>query len=183
MSMRHRRMSMNRLWQIARLAMVAPLFAMAGVAWADDSGPASYAPIADQPYSVQPASPASSTGNIIGYQPIPNSALPDVTMASAPTQAYGNPQAPAVASGQPSAAAAQPPSGENQAPYDYTTWLVGDGPYTLGRDDVIHIAVRNQPEFSGSFVITSTGAIQYSYLGDIPIAGMTKQERSEERRV
>ena len=168
---------MNRLWQAARLGVVAlSLLMMAGVALADDDGPASYAPIADQPYSAQPLTPASSTGNIIGYQPIPNSALPDVTMSSAPTQAYGNPQAPAVASGQPSAAAAQPPSGENQAPYDYTTWLVGDGPYTLGRDDVIHIAVRNQPEFSGNFVINSTGAIQYSYLGDIPIAGMTKQE-------
>jgi polysaccharide export outer membrane protein len=169
-------MSMNRWWNLARIALVALLLVMAERAWAEDPGQSSYEPITDQPYLAQPLSPAPSSGNIIGYQPIPNSALPDVTMVVVPASSYGNPESPAVPLGQPSTAAAQPPTGDNQAPYDYTTWLVGDGPYTLGRDDVIHIQVRNQPEFSGAFGISSTGAIQYSYLGDIPVVGMTKQE-------
>jgi len=76
----------------------------------------------------------------------------------------------------------QPPPGMASLPqtrgksYDYTTWLVGQGPYTLGRDDVIRIQVRNQPDFSGEFIVGPDGYIQYNYLGDVPILGMTKYE-------
>jgi polysaccharide export outer membrane protein len=58
----------------------------------------------------------------------------------------------------------------------YQFGVVGEGFYTLGRDDIIQIDVRNQPEFSGMFLIGFDGRIQYNYLGDIPIAGMTKYE-------
>jgi polysaccharide export outer membrane protein len=54
--------------------------------------------------------------------------------------------------------------------------VLGEGPYTLGRDDVISVSVRNQPEFSGTFAIGFDGSIQYNYVGDIPIAGLTKYE-------
>ena len=63
--------------------------------------------------------------------------------------------------------------------YDFTTWFVGKGPYTLGRDDVIRIEVRNQPEFSGDFTVGPTGKIQYNYLGDVHVAGLTKTELQE----
>jgi polysaccharide export outer membrane protein len=60
--------------------------------------------------------------------------------------------------------------------YNYTMYQVGNGPYTLGRDDVIQIDVRNQPDFSGNFIVGPDGSIQYNYIGDIPIVGMTKYE-------
>jgi polysaccharide biosynthesis/export protein len=66
--------------------------------------------------------------------------------------------------------------GPSPAGYDYSTWMVGQGPYTLGRDDIISIQVRNQAEFSGSFVIGPDGAIQYNYIGDVELLGLTKEE-------
>lgn len=53
------------------------------------------------------------------------------------------------------------------------------GEYTLGQDDVIQITVRNHPEFSGRFVIGPKGRIQYPFIGDIEIAGLTKTQASE----
>jgi polysaccharide export outer membrane protein len=110
-----------------------------------------------------PAQPGAYQGyGVIGYQPIPNEALPVGAQLGAQPMAPGQmPQMP------------QLPRGTN---YDYTMWLVGQGPYTLGRDDVIQIQVRNQPEFSGNFIIGPEGSIQYNYIGDIPIAGMNKNE-------
>ncbi|MCM8812094.1 MAG: polysaccharide export protein [Candidatus Omnitrophica bacterium] len=102
------------------------------------------------------------TPNVIGYQPIPNSALPG-------------------ASGNVVPADSDQPRRTQQLPetYDFTTWFVGKGPYTLGRDDVIRIQVRNQPDFSGDFVVGPTGAIQYNYLGDVSVLGLTKNEVQE----
>lgn len=57
--------------------------------------------------------------------------------------------------------------------------LPSEGPYTLGRGDVIRLLVRGQPEFSGDFVIGPDGKIQYSYLGDLPAAGKTKEQLKE----
>ncbi|MFC1514967.1 polysaccharide biosynthesis/export family protein [Candidatus Omnitrophota bacterium] len=48
--------------------------------------------------------------------------------------------------------------------------------YTLGKDDVIAIAVRNQPEFSGEFVVGPDGDIQYTFVGDIRAEGLTKED-------
>jgi len=54
---------------------------------------------------------------------------------------------------------------------------IGKGePYTLGKGDVIEIIVRNQPEFSGKFVIGPDGNIQYRFVGDIKAEGLTKEE-------
>jgi polysaccharide export outer membrane protein len=129
------------------------------------------------------------SGNIIGYQPIPNSALDAANLGhatpapSAARPAY--PGAAGVAAGgnfsygqtaplQPQGAAG--PGPQPGLPASYLTGIVGEGFYTLGRDDVIHIDVRNQPEFSGAFAVGFDGKIQYNYLGDIPIAGLTKYE-------
>jgi len=48
--------------------------------------------------------------------------------------------------------------------------------YTLGPDDVIEISVRRHPEFSDQFGINAEGKIQYKFVGDIEIEGMTKTD-------
>ena len=48
--------------------------------------------------------------------------------------------------------------------------------YTLGKDDVISIIVRNQPEFSGQFIVGPDGKIQYNFVGDIKAQGLTKEQ-------
>ncbi|MBN1586817.1 MAG: polysaccharide export protein [Candidatus Omnitrophica bacterium] len=57
--------------------------------------------------------------------------------------------------------------------------ILGSGPYTLGIGDVVQIMVRGQPEFSGSFVVGPDGALQYTFVGDVPAVGMTKNELKE----
>ncbi|MBI3999829.1 MAG: polysaccharide export protein [Candidatus Omnitrophica bacterium] len=59
--------------------------------------------------------------------------------------------------------------------------VVGEGSdYTLGIDDVVTIIVRNQPDFSGRFVVDPEGNIQYNFVGDIPAEGKTKEELKAE---
>ena len=66
------------------------------------------------------------------------------------------------------------PSARGQMPVLGT---LGEGSeYTLGRDDVVNILVRNQREFSGKFVIGPGGNIQYNFVGDIKAEGLTKGE-------
>jgi len=121
----------------------------------------------------QPAyQPIQDTPGIIGYRPISNEALAGVVAAQ--PQASPVYQA-APGPGQGSSQGGGIPTQYNLPPA-YLTGILGDGPYTLGRDDVIRIAVRNQPEFSGEFRIGFDGRIQYNYLGDLPIAGLTKYE-------
>ncbi|MBN1688145.1 MAG: polysaccharide biosynthesis/export family protein [Candidatus Omnitrophica bacterium] len=55
--------------------------------------------------------------------------------------------------------------------------VIGEGSdYTLGIDDVVTVIVRNQPDFSGRFVIDPEGNIQYNFVGDIKAEGKTKEE-------
>jgi len=48
--------------------------------------------------------------------------------------------------------------------------------YTLGPDDIISIEVRRHPEFSGEYTINSEGKIEYKYIGDVIVTGLTKNE-------
>jgi protein involved in polysaccharide export with SLBB domain len=48
--------------------------------------------------------------------------------------------------------------------------------YTLGPDDVIEIVVRRHEEFSGTYPINAEGKIQYKFVGDIEVKGLTKNE-------
>ena len=58
--------------------------------------------------------------------------------------------------------------------------IIGEAtPYTLGNGDVLQITVRNQPEFSGQFVIGPDGKIQYTFVGDIEATGLTKAQLKE----
>ena len=55
--------------------------------------------------------------------------------------------------------------------------LIGEGTtYTLGKGDVVEITVRNQPDFSGQFVVGPEGNIQYMFVGDIKVEGLTKEK-------
>jgi len=63
------------------------------------------------------------------------------------------------------------------AHYSPYTEVIGEGSkYTLGTDDVVTIIVRNQPDFSGRFVVDPEGNIQYNFVGDIKASGKTKDE-------
>jgi protein involved in polysaccharide export with SLBB domain len=53
------------------------------------------------------------------------------------------------------------------------------GRYTLGPNDVIEVAVMRHPEVSGQYIINQDGHIQYEFVGDIFISGMTKEEATE----
>ena len=149
---------MKRLRTIA-FVMLAVLTFAHRPGWAAKSDESSPTPAPVSSY----ATSQTPSPEVLGYQPIPNNALPDVTLASAPM---------------PTSAGQLPQAGMPTGPrsYNYTTWLVGQGPYTLGRDDVIRIQVRNQPDFSGDFIVGPDGYIQYNYLGDVPVLGMTKYE-------
>jgi len=48
--------------------------------------------------------------------------------------------------------------------------------YTLGPDDVIEIMVQRHTEFSGVFPVNLEGKIQYEFVGDIDVTGLTKKE-------
>lgn len=57
--------------------------------------------------------------------------------------------------------------------------LMGSLNYTLGASDVIEVTVIRHPEVSGQFVINSEGNIQYNFVGDVPMAGLTKKKVEE----
>lgn len=56
--------------------------------------------------------------------------------------------------------------------------LAGDqgSRYTLGPTDVVEINVLRHPEVSGLYIINSEGKIQYEFVGDVQVGGMTKEE-------
>jgi polysaccharide export outer membrane protein len=57
--------------------------------------------------------------------------------------------------------------------------MVESTTYTLGPEDVIAIEVKRHPEFSGEYKINSEGKIEYKYVGDVIVEGMTKKELKE----
>ncbi len=51
--------------------------------------------------------------------------------------------------------------------------------YTIGPDDVIEVGVLRHPELSGKYVISKEGKIQYEFVGDLLVNGMTKEALTE----
>ena len=51
-----------------------------------------------------------------------------------------------------------------------------DSTYTLGEEDVIEVTVARHPEVSKQYIINNEGKIQYEFVGDIQIAGLTKKQ-------
>ena len=175
---------LSRAGRITTACLVA-LGVTAATAWAEDSVQVNVRPATTgQPTSYQPVQVPS--GNIIGYKPIPSSALeaamggpagaPPQAVQAYPGQAQTGLMPGAVPMGVAAGTVPGVPSTPGQLPVSYQFGIVGEGFYTLGRDDVIQIEVRNQPEFSGVFAVGFDGRIPYSYLGDIPVAGLTKFE-------
>ena len=54
-----------------------------------------------------------------------------------------------------------------------------DTHYTLGPNDVITITVQRHPEVSGKYAINAEGKIQFEFVGDILITGMTKDQAKD----
>jgi len=54
--------------------------------------------------------------------------------------------------------------------------------YTLGPEDVLEISVMRHPEFSGKYNISMDGKLQYKFVGDIDVNGLTKAQLEEKLR-
>lgn len=57
--------------------------------------------------------------------------------------------------------------------------ITEDVKYTLGPNDVIEIQVRRHPEFSGQYAVNSEGKIEYKFVGDVVVDGLTKTQLKE----
>jgi len=51
--------------------------------------------------------------------------------------------------------------------------------YTLGPDDIVEITVMDRPDFSGTYPVSLEGKIQYKFVGDMYVRGMTKGQLEE----
>lgn len=54
--------------------------------------------------------------------------------------------------------------------------------YTLGPDDVVEVTVMRHPEFSGTYPVNQEGKLQYKFVGDIQVTGMTKVQLEDKIR-
>ncbi|MCM8781562.1 MAG: polysaccharide export protein [Candidatus Omnitrophica bacterium] len=54
--------------------------------------------------------------------------------------------------------------------------------YTLGPEDIVEIMVLRHPEFSGVYPINQEGKIQYKFVGDMDVKGLTKQQLEQKIR-
>lgn len=54
-----------------------------------------------------------------------------------------------------------------------------DESYTLGPNDVLDIRVQSHPELSGAYPLNAEGKIQYEFVGDVALGGMTKNAAVE----
>lgn len=88
----------------------------------------------------------------------------DTTM---PKAIIGKEDVPAQAQPQPNLVLAQPLS--SSVKFDPLN-------YTLGPDDEIEIMVMRHPEFSGVYPINLEGKLQYKFVGDIDVNGLTKKQ-------
>ena len=182
-------MLMQLTWKVTQFIIVQlVVMTMISAAWGEENtSPEAYPSYPSESQSTYQSTPGPTpSGNIIGYKPIPSSALESAMLGVAPAPAQARPAYPVAGQDQAMGYAAPAPAqggiaasggaATSELPIGYLTGIVGEGFYTLGRDDVIHINVRNQPEFTGSYAVGYDGRIQYNYLGDIPVAGMTKYE-------
>lgn len=55
--------------------------------------------------------------------------------------------------------------------------------YTLGPDDAVEISVMRHPEFSGIYPINQEGKLQYKFVGDIDVTGLTKQQLEQKIKI
>ena len=54
--------------------------------------------------------------------------------------------------------------------------------YTLGAEDVVEVSVMRHPEFSGTYPINQEGKLQYKFVGDMQVTGLTKSQLEDKIR-
>ena len=91
---------------------------------------------------------------------------------------------PAWAAPEDSTTGATPPVAQSTAPAVVPVAATQFDPlkYTLGPDDAIDISVMRHPEFSGVYPVNQEGKIQYKFVGDIEVNGLTKAELEQKIR-
>ncbi|MCR4336418.1 MAG: polysaccharide biosynthesis/export family protein [Candidatus Omnitrophica bacterium] len=72
------------------------------------------------------------------------------------------------------ATVAETPGQEQPIAEDIPVLFEGSSQYTLGKTDIIEVSVQRHPEVSGQYMINNEGKIQYEFVGDVPLEGMTK---------
>lgn len=156
---------MRRFLTVSTMTVILLQGLQAGIALAEDNSAANgsnySANVQSQPTPQGPEAVSPMPQAPLGagaYQPIPQSMLPQTI---APAAAVAGQQA------------------NVPVPSNLGGALSTTGPYTLGRDDVIAIVVQGQPDFTGTYIIGPTGAIQYGYLGDVQADGLTKDQLAE----
>lgn len=112
------------------------------------------------PPATQPAQQTGNQGNFSGG--VQSQAVPQATQAAGSQPAATQP-------------AAQPLAEIAAAPANTGEEVL----YTLGPEDVLQVTVQRHPEFSGEFPVNLEGKIQYTYVGDILVTGMTKKQLEE----
>lgn len=70
-------------------------------------------------------------------------------------------------------------SNESFVPEELNIQYQSTSNYTLGANDVIEVNVLRHPEVSGQYIINAEGKIQYEFVGDVIVAGLTKQKVAE----
>lgn len=153
-----------------------------------------------QQHGVQ-LNPSASTQNLKDASPLAGSYSVEGEQGNVRVLGNVTPQGPDLAQGLPQAQGlvAYKPIDESRLPKGATTGTpastaaqaslpmatnlgapaINWGPYTLGPDDVVHIAVRNQREFTGVYAIGRDGKIQFGFIGDIDANGLTKEQLAE----
>jgi len=66
-----------------------------------------------------------------------------------------------------------------EAARPYMASDIANSHYTLGPNDVLTITVQRHPEVSGKYIINMEGKIQFDFVGDIVLSGMTKDEAAK----
>lgn len=110
--------------------------------------------------------------------------VPTASFMQSPYAQYPSPYATQGTRSSQTAGASDPYLASEVSPFNhYSPYMeiVGEGSdYSLGIDDVITIIVRDQPDFSGRFVVDPDGNVQYNFVGDIKAEGKTKEQLKAE---
>ncbi len=82
---------------------------------------------------------------------------------------------------EPAAVPEEDPSGPTAAPTP-RSWFGGENVYRVGPGDVLRVTVYGEEDLSGLFRISPEGTISWSWVGNVPVAGLTETEILEELR-
>ena len=118
---------------------------------------------------VSAAAPAATANaqNFTGIIKADNLEQPAQQPGTAPGQNAGtDPLSP-----EPTTVAADP-----EVPVEIPEAIATMSHYTVGDTDILEITVMRHPEVSGQFIINNEGNIQYEFVGDLNVRGLTKDQ-------